>query len=188
MRHTGQFLGVMAVLALLGSAHAAPANWQHYTDATLGWSIAYPPQWKVDPNYVSVSLGPDHEIKGVSFAIPDGFQPGTNLSHNDTALSVESVPGKDCTPSQFVEPAEHVHSVHADGRRYSAATSQDAGAGNRYETLLFVVDGTSPCIAVRYFLHSTAFENYDPGTIKRFDRAKVIAAFDAIRATLTLGK
>ena len=181
-------LTLLALIAAgaLGQAQAAP--WPRYTDARLGWSIGYPPHWIVNPKFVSVSLGPDHNIDGVSFAIPGSFQPGTNLSHDNTTLSVESVPGANCKASQFVAPAEHVHVLRADGRIYTAATSEDAGAGNRYETLLFVLNGTSPCIAVRYVIHSTAFENYDPGTIRRFDRAKLIAAFDAIRATLTLGK
>ena len=178
----------LAIAGAMTTAEAAPAGWKHYTDVKLGWTIAYPPQWKVDPNYVSASLGPDHEIKGVSFAIPDSVQPGTNLSHNDTALSVESLPAKDCKPAQFVDPAENVRTVKADGRTYTAADSGDAGAGNRYETHLFIVNGTSPCIAVRYFIHYSAVENFDPGSIKQFNDAKLIALFDSLRATLTLGK
>lgn len=176
-----------AALALAASPSAA-APWKHYSDNRLGWSIAYPAGWKVDPNYVSSSLGPDHEIKGVSFAIPDSVQPGTNLSHNDTAISIESLPGADCKPAQFVDPAEHVHKVKADGRTYTAADSGDAGAGNRYETQIFMIDGTSPCLAVRYFIHYAAIENFDPGTIKAFNEKKLIALFDRIRATLTLSK
>ncbi len=179
---------VLGLAIAATAAQGAPAGWTRYTDMKLGWTIAYPAQWKVDPHYVSTTLGPDHEIKGVSFSIPDSVQPGTNLSHNDTALSVESLPGKDCKPGQFVDPAENVRKVKADGRIYTAADSGDAAAGNRYETYIFVVNGTSPCLAVRYFVHSTAVENYDPGSIKAFNEAKLLAQFDAIRATLKLGK
>jgi len=39
---------------------------------------------------------------------------------------------------------------------------------------------------VRYFIHSTNIGNYDPGTIKAFDQAALVARFDAIRKTLRL--
>lgn len=181
-------LTLAATLALGATAQAAPAGWKHFTDGAMGYTIAYPPHWTIDTHYETDVLGPGHEIKGVSFTIPDSFQPGTNLSHNDTRLSVESLPGRACKPSQFVDPAEHIHGLKADGRRYLAATSEDAGAGNFYETDVFLVDGASPCIAVRYFVHSTNIGAYDPGTIKAFDEKKLIAVFDAIRATLKLGK
>src|SRR6185437_9066269 len=103
----------------------------------------------------------------------------------DTSLSVESIPGRSCKPAQFVDPAENVHKRHAAGRTYIAASSEDAGAGNRYETQLFVVAGS--CLAVRYFIHYAAIENFDPGTVKAFDRARLLRTFDAIRATSASG-
>jgi hypothetical protein len=112
---------------------------------------------------------------------------GTNLS-TDSALSVESIRGGNCTPAQFVDPAENVHTLHADGRTYIAASGSDAGAGNRYETRVFVIADTSPCLAVRYFVHYAAIENFDPGTVKAFDEAALLRTFDAIRATLKLWK
>jgi len=176
----------MAATALAACGPAASAGWKTYTNPTLHYSISYPEGWKIDPNYVSVSLGPDHEIKGVAFVIPENLARGTNLSHNDTELSVESIPGANCKPSQFLDPAEHIRTLKADGRTYTTADSGDAGAGNRYDTMLFVVDGTSPCIAVRYFIHYTNVENYDPGTVKAFNRPALVKQFDAIRATLKL--
>ncbi len=173
-----------AAAALAACSPAASAGWKTYTNPALHYSISYPESWKADPNFVSVSLGPDHEIKGIAFVIPESLARGTNLSHNDTEISVESIPGTNCKPSQFLDPAEHVRKLKADGRTYTTAESGDAGAGNRYETVLFVVDGTSPCMAVRYFIHSTNIQNYDPGTVKAFDRAALIKQFDAIRATL----
>lgn len=175
-------LAAAAFAALAAPAAASP--WQHYSDATLGWSISYPQGWKADPNYVS----PAHGIHGVSFTIADSVQPGTNLSHNNTAISVENLPGKDCKPSQFVDPADHVHKLRADGRTYLAADSEDAGAGNFYETRIFVIPGTSPCLAVRYLIHSTNIGAYDPGTIKAFNEKKLVRMFDAIRASLILTK
>jgi hypothetical protein len=183
MKRTG--LIVAAALAMTAAAQGAP--WKHYTNATLGYSIAYPANWSIDTSYVNSTMGPGHDIPGVSFTIPASMAAGTNLG-GDTKLSVESLPGSNCAPSLFVDPADNVHTIHADGRTYIAATSADAGAGNRYETDIFVVTGTSPCLAVRYFIHSSAIGNFDPGTVTAFDAAKLTAAFDKIRATLKLGK
>ena len=180
-------LALVATALALAAASAQGAPWRHYTNATLGYRIAYPANWAIDAHYVNTTMGPGHDIPGVSFTIPASMAAGTNLG-SDTRLSVESLPGPGCAPSRFVDPAENVHTLHADGRAYTAATSDDAGAGNRYETDLFVVDGTSPCLAVRYFVHSTNIGNYDPGTVKEFDAAKLTRAFDRIRATLKLGK
>jgi hypothetical protein len=183
-----RFKHVVVLLAAAACATAAQAApWHHHTDATLGYRISYPAGWTIDTGYVFSGLGPGTEIKGVAFTIPAGMTTGTNLA-SDSKLSVESLPGANCMPAQFVDPADDVHTLHADGRTYVAATSQDAGAGNRYETDLFIVQGTSPCIAVRYFIHSAAIGNFDPGTVTAFDHAKLIAAFDRIRATLKLGK
>lgn len=190
--HSGELemtrVGLIAVAAAamtMAAAHAAP--WKHYTEATLGYTIAYPANWSIDTGYVTSNLGPGHDIHGVAFTIPASMAAGTNLG-SDSKLSVESLPGSNCTPSQFVDPADDVHTVHANGLSYIAATSEDAGAGNRYETDLFVVNDTSPCIAVRYFIHSSNIANYDPGTVTQFDHARLIGWFDRIRATLKLGK
>ncbi|MEJ0025265.1 MAG: hypothetical protein WDN01_04470 [Rhizomicrobium sp.] len=181
-------LTCLALAALLAGTAAAPAApTRHFTEPTLGYAIAYPANWTIDTHYVFDALGPGRDIKGVAFQIPASLAAGTNLG-GDTRLSVESLPGRDCAPAQFVDPAENVHTLHADGRVYDVATSADAGAGNRYETTVFVLEGTSPCLAVRYFIHYSAIENFDPGTVKPFDRATLTAAFDRIRATLTLGK
>ena len=175
------------LLAVLSLAAAQAAPWRHYTSQTLRYRIAYPANWTIDTHYVFDALGPGKEIHGIAFTIPAGMTTGTNLA-GDTKLSVESLPGNNCAPLQFVDPADDVHTVQADGRTYVEATSQDAGVGNRYDTELFVIEGTSPCLAVRYFIHYSAIENFDPGTVKAFDRDRLIAAFDAIRATLRLGK
>jgi hypothetical protein len=169
-------------------ACAAPAGWKTYRDRKLGFTIAYPPGWTVNTRHESVSRGPDYPIPGVAFHIPATLAKGTNLSPDQTFVAVESQPGRNCKAAIFLDPVENEHKLKADGRTYTAANSADAGAGNLYETQLFVLDDTSPCIAVRYFVHSTNIHNYDPGTIRAFDEKNLTATFDAIRATLVLGK
>jgi hypothetical protein len=186
MKRTAAMVLMMTALLAGGGANAAAAGWRTYTDPKLGFSIAYPPGWKVNTRHESVSRGPDYPIPGVAFHIPPTMAAGTNLSSDQTFVAVESQPGRNCRAAVFLDPVENEHKLKADGRTYTAATSGDAGAGNLYSTWLFVIDGTSPCMAVRYFVHSTNIGNYDPGTIKAFDEKKLIATFDNIRATLKL--
>lgn len=186
MHRASSALLAVTILAASAAAGAAPAGWKPYTDPKIGFTIAYPPGWTVNTHHESVSRGPDYPIPGVSFQIPPAMAAGTNLSPDQTFIAVESQTGRNCKAAQFLDPVENEHSLKADGRIYDAASSGDAGAGNLYETRLFVIVGTSPCIAVRYFIHSTNISNYDPGTVKAFDEKKLIAAFDAIRATLRL--
>jgi hypothetical protein len=182
----GLVLG-LAAIASIGGAEAGPAGWQHYDDAKLGFSISVPPRWTIDTHYAFDALDPDKPIKGVSFTIPAAMTTGTNLS-TETRLSVESLPGKNCKPAQFVDPAENVGTLHANGHVFTTASSQDAGAGNFYETALFIADGTSPCLAIRTLIHSTNIGAYDPGTVKKFNEKQLVAIFDAIRATFKITK
>jgi hypothetical protein len=169
-----------------GAVGAAPAGWQHYTDPKLGYSVDFPPGWKLDTQYAPVTPAADGTITGVAFDIPESITTGTNLAADDTLLAVESMAGHDCKPGQFVDPADNVHTLKANGRTYVAATSEDAGVGNFHDASVFVIAGTSPCIAVRYLVHSTNLGAYDPGTVKAYDAKALVAAFDGVRATLRL--
>jgi hypothetical protein len=110
------------------------------------------------------------------------------LKHQLTNVSVESREGRGpCDARRFIPDPGDMHDVAEFGRTWSVATQQDAGAGNRYDIKVFVVKDSSPCIAVRYFIHSMAFENYEPGSVRRFDRAALTRTFDAVRKTLVTG-
>jgi hypothetical protein len=69
---------------------------------------------------------------------------------------------------------------------YSLATTSGAGAGNFYEEWVFALASSSPCTAVRYFIHSGNIGNYPTGAVTEFDHAALIKDFDSIRRSLTL--
>jgi hypothetical protein len=151
-----------------------------------GFTIEYPNGYKVDSNY-KYQADPGKEISGVKFTIPAATAEGTNLS-NDTYLSVEHIPGSICDAKMFLSngPGITTKTVQENGATYSVASTTGAGAGNRYEETVYALQGSDPCMAVRYFVHYGVFENYPAGTIERFDQTSLLNEFDKIRSTLNL--
>jgi len=160
---------------------------QVYSNGAMGFSIRYPAGYSVDTSYKYQALGPGKDIDGIKFIIPASIASGTNLSSYDTGLSVEEVPDvQDCNAGIFVYPGASVQNMSDNNVDYSLATTSDAGAGNFYEEKVWAISGTNPCVAVRYFIHYTNIGNYDPGTIKEFDRSALMNQFDQMRRTLIL--
>lgn len=167
-------------------ASAAPAGWVAYLDSATGFTLSHPDGYAVNASYQDQSAGPGKEIKGVSFTIPKSMAAGTNLA-SDTLLAVEMIPNaNECSGSLFLPDAPKSEAVTDNGTTYSVATSSGAGAGNFYEETVFAIPGTSPCVGIHYFIHSSNIGNYTPGAVKEFDRAALIKEFDQIRQTLVL--
>ncbi len=162
-----------------------------YSNGAAGFSIRFREGYAIDQSYRYQGLGPGRDIYGIKFTIPAAMATGTNLGA-DSYLSVEGFakagpPAPECTASRFLGRAT-ASTVIDDGVTYSVATSTGAGAGNRYEEIVFALAGTNPCIAVRYYIHYGVFENYPPGTVRRFDEQALLAEFDAMRRTLVVAQ
>ena len=160
-------------------------TWQTYASSTL--SVKYPQGYTADDSYTYTQVNPKKPISGVRFTIPGAMATGTNLS-TDSYVSVEWLPrAKNCTGDIYlaanVKPAEWID----NGVTYSVASSTGAGAGNFYEEWVYALSGSQPCTAVRYFLHSTNIGNYEPGAAQEFNHDALVADFDKIRQSLTLG-
>jgi membrane-bound inhibitor of C-type lysozyme len=162
---------------------------QVYASSSLGISLRYPAGYKVDNSHQYQALGPGREINGVSFTIPETMATGTNLAQ-DTYLSVEKLPtAKDCRADLFLDLASAASGTATttdNGVTYSVAGLADAGAGNRYEETVYAIPGTSPCLAIRYYIHYGALENYPVGLVKAFDKDALVKQFDAMRRTLMI--
>lgn len=162
---------------------------QAYSSGSQGFSIRYPAGYTLDDTYTYTGLGPVQTIKGTRFVIDPAIASGTNLS-SDSYVSVEPMAGaaNSCSAGIYLSGAHSGGFVDQDGRRYSVASSTGAAAGNRYEETVFATPVQGGCMAVRYFVHYGALENYPAGTVKAFDRQALMAQFDAIRRTLTLAQ
>ncbi len=162
------------------------SNLEAYANSNLGISLAYPKGYAVDEMYSYEGMGPGKAIRGVSFTIPTSYTQGKNLSA-DTHISIERLPAAaDCAASQFLASSAGTTIVVENNTRYSIAEVSDAAAGNRYYEKVYALSKNTPCVAVRYFIHSTNIGNYEPGTVSEFDMDMIKKEFDAIRYSLTV--
>lgn len=157
-----------------------------YLDGTVGFSIRYPADYSIDTSYKYQAPGPGKDISGVKFTIPSSLATGTNLSSFDTGVSVEIIPAaQDCNAGLFLDENINVQTVTDNGNNYSFASTTQGAAGNRYEEKVWAIPGTNPCIAARYFIHSTNIGNYPEGAVSEFNRDALINQFEKIRHSLT---
>ncbi len=154
------------------------------TYATSTFSVSYPKDFTADDTHTYTGFGPGKAISGVKFTIPGTMATGTNLSA-DSYVSVEWLPrAKKCTADIYLLANVRGIDTVIGGTSYSVATSSGAAAGNRYDEEVYAFPSSSPCTAVRYFVHTTQLENYPEGTVREFDRSALIRAFDEIRDSL----
>lgn len=171
---------------------------QIYSNSKLGFTLrlpnmvastsaGYADSYKVDESY-RYQLNPNRVISGVKFTIPNKTAEGTNLS-KDSYIAVEWMPNvTECSAAIFLDGTHKNIDISENGVSYSVASSSNAGAGNRYDEIIYAVKNTNPCIAMRYFIHHTVVQNYPPGTIREFDRSALLREFDSIRKSLVLAQ
>ena len=158
-----------------------------YVDESGTFSIRYPADYTVNNKYVYQALGPGKDINGVKLTIPESMTIETNLSKYDTGISVEQISQTtNCNASNFLYDGAKVETITDNDITYSVGTGNDAGAGNFYEEKVWAFPDTNPCIAIRYFIHSTNIGNYDPKTVKEFDKEKLLMQFDEIRRSFII--
>lgn len=156
------------------------------TYATSTFSVIYPSDYTVDPQYAYDQFGANKLIHGVKFTIPGTMATGTTLSA-DTYISVEQLPrARNCTADIYIRQNVRAAETMDNGIQYSLATSSTLGTGNMYEEMVYAIPKSSPCTAVRYVIHSTKAANDEPGLVQEFDRAALMNAFDTIRRSLQL--
>lgn len=155
-----------------------------YASSTLHVSLRYPRDYTINESFSNTSVNPNKPISGVKFTIPAHMATGTNLSA-ESGVSIEQLPrAKNCTGDIYLAANVRPTKLTEGNIEYSLATSSSTASGNHVEEMVYAVSSSSPCIAIRYFIHST---NIGTSTATRaFDRASLIAAFDKIRQSLVV--
>lgn len=153
--------------------------------ATSTFSVSYPQGYSVDERYEN-EIAPGRRSTGVKFTINPSMTDGTNLSA-DSFVSVELLPTMSaCSASPYLSDPVIAQALYEGDTTYSVALSSGAGAGNFYEEAVYARLGDKGCVAVRYVIHSTNIGNYDPGTVRKFDKEALLKEFDGVRRSLTL--
>ncbi len=181
------YIGRSAPKSTLGSSQALQQQQMAtttYTGSTF--TISYPTDFTVDPAFSNEEVSVKKPISGVRFTIPEATATGTNLGA-DTFLSVEWLPrAKQCTGDIYLQQNVKSQDFTDGGIVYSMASTTGAAAGNRYEEEVFAIPNSSPCTAVRYFIHYSDISNYPAGAVQEFDSTKLMSTFDTMRRSLML--
>lgn len=160
------------------------AGWRIYSNPDFGFQMQIPEAFEVHDSYFYHALGPGKEIPGIFFGVPAGLAQGTNLS-SDSGISVEMLARAACVPADFLPVSTAGQKVMLGQDEYTYATSSGAGAGNRYDEAVYIRKNRDVCYGIRFFIHSTAIQNYDPGTVREFDREGLLSTFKTIASTVT---
>lgn len=156
---------------------------RNYTSSTLGYSITYPIEFTQSDHTYAFSDTKNIE-GGFQLTVPAEMATGTNLS-SDSYVAVEQLPNaRLCTGDIFIRANVTASEVEDGGVTYSVASSTEGAAGNRYEEWIYAIKDSTPCTAVRYYIHSTAIENYPEGTVQEFNSEALLQEFDGMRRSL----
>ena len=140
-----------------------------------GGGIGYTQSWKNDSDS---TLG----LILATLNVPQSYQPKTNFGDAKFTVGTSSDPKAVASCLKDVSGNGATKStVIINGITYTKFFSQDAGAGNRYDTTSYRTVQNSQCYAIEYTIHYAALENFDPSMgITAFDEKKVQGALDSI--------
>lgn len=191
MRPIAFFVAASLCLATFAANAADPVT-AVYSDAQYGFSLHYPAAG------IAVATGDqadgEFDLAGSTAVVlkfdPEAFK-GTNLGEASVGVGISEDPSTitACgagTPAQGEKPAG---TVTLGGMKFSRFTFEDAGAGNRYASTSYRAVNNKRCYEIVEFLHWAAIENFSPGAVKAFDRAKIDIELRAItRSFVFTGK
>jgi len=172
-----------------------PATWQTESAFPEYFSIAYPLDFNIDDQAALPSPAwrlnaPEGDAGTLFFTltVPRAFEPQTNFA--DAKLTVgESSRGASVASCLATDQSGGPNAVPTstaviDGVPFTVFHSNDAGAGNFYETTSYRAIHGGACWAIEYTIHSANIGNYPPEyQLKPFDRAKAADVLDRIART-----
>jgi hypothetical protein len=159
-----------------------PEGWKQYDSSAYNFTVLYPTDYTVKEDHTYTALGPGKDISGVAFIVPESITKGTNLS-TDSYMSVEQTTDKDCLAQNFLDQVTQSETIIENGRTYTMAIGNGAGAGNRYDETVYATKVNDSCYGLRLFVHYSVLENYDPGTVTEFNHTLLNDNFKQFRSS-----
>ncbi len=140
-----------------------------FKDKISGFEILYPMNSEIRNdvgNFLSVTKNAVVQI----FVSSTKFD-GTNLSEAVVAVGVASDTSTVAICQQIINGDQAQGTVKISGKDFNLFTGTDAGAGNLYEYRDYRRVENGRCYEISEVLHSGNIYNYEPGTIKEFDKS-----------------
>jgi hypothetical protein len=154
-----------------------------YSSSTMRFSVEYPKTFSVQEQYAYTAFK-GKPISGVKFVVPPSA--GTNLA-SDSGVSIEQLPrANSCTGDIYLLANVRAQNVTEGATTYSVATSSSVTAGNAFEEMVFAYASSTPCTAIRYFIHTSVGTTSTTTAVTQFDRAALLQEFDAIRESFRM--
>ena len=112
----------------------------------------------------------------------------TNLSEASISVGVGNDPSivAGCSAGKAAQGEKAAGTATLGGIKFTRFTFEDEGAGNRYASTIYRATSGGNCYELVEFLHYAAMENFSPGAIKQFDRAKIEAELRAITRSFAI--
>lgn len=188
MRQTSiLFAAFLALTIGHGAATAQPAA-SLYSDPQYGFSLRYPPG-------ATTAAGEDADGEldlAATTAVVikpnlDAFK-GTNLGEASVGVGVSADPQTvaACSAGTPAQGEKTAGTLTIGGVKFTRFTFEDAGVGNRYASTSYRAVSGGKCYEIVEFLHWAVLENFSPGTVKAFDRAKIDAELHTITRSFAL--
>lgn len=181
---------LVAFLALIAcyQAGAADPPTTLYSDPQYGFSLRYPATATLDTGeQADGQLDLTATTAVVVKPNLDSYK-GTNLGEASVAVGVSSDPSTvaACAAGTPAQGEKATGTVTLGGVKFTRFTFEDAGVGNRYASTSYRAVSGGRCYEIVEFLHWAVLENFSPGTVKVFDRAKIDAVLHAITRSFAL--
>jgi len=113
---------------------------------------------------------------------------GTNLGEASVSVGVsdDATIVAACSAGKPAQGEKANGSATLGGVKFNRFAFEDEGAGNRYDSTIYRATSDGNCYELVEFLHFAAMENFSPGALKQFDRAKIEAELHAITRSFAL--
>jgi hypothetical protein len=187
MRFASVPLAVCLSLALWQPVSAADPT-STYTDPQYGFSLHYPANARIETNGQGDGQLEMTDTTAVVVTPNLAAFAGTNLGEASVAVGVgtNAATVTSCGSGATAQGEKTAGSVTLGGIKFARFTFEDAGAGNRYASTVYRAVSGGTCYEIVEFLHWAAIENFPPGKVKDFDRAKIDAVLHVITRSFTL--